>query len=305
LVSKDSLTSVARKLKGRVPTLRTFLLRVLLPGGFLAVAVLIALHQVDLDLVWPVIGLVLLALLFAAMPTGEWGRLASKVSKANLGPVSFELASSVREVARSAPREEGGGSNEDEETMVDLRLRLEAKLAYVAKHLLVRDGRPPAFLTVGSLQYDGYLTSEEAHTAAGILTTRDEEVDALPGDEARKFREDASTFVNGVRASVFWGMVKQTLKTNGWWVADVPGSPRRSDLLAHRGGRWFRVAPVFATDRDSELLKIGKTRLEETERSYIHRRVVVIPDRSRSHTTSPEADPAVVRLCRLSRVLTD
>src|SRR6185312_11358566 len=70
--------------------------------------------------------------------------------------------------------------------LVDLRLLLDAKMTWLAKHLL---GGPdtPTFVTVGSLAYDNYLPEDQARRAARLLAFDPGLVDAHDPAELQSF----------------------------------------------------------------------------------------------------------------------
>src|SRR5205814_7032471 len=53
--------------------------------------------------------------------------------------------------------------------LVRLRLKLEAKFAWITKHLLAGPDTP-TFATIGSLQYDGYLPPDQAQRLARLVS---------------------------------------------------------------------------------------------------------------------------------------
>jgi hypothetical protein len=188
--------------------------------------------------------------------------------------------------------------------LMSLRLKLEAKMAYLAKALLRTDGAA-TYLTIGSLNYDGYLTDDEARAATHVLTLRQEELETLSYAERREFLHNADRVVRNLRASVFFGLVRELLKSNGWSVdeVDVARGPR-PDLLATKDARIVRIRPRFATVPGSKILTQAQRRLrtEDKERHAENARVIVVPDRARFPST-PDDDPAILKLAELKEEL--
>jgi hypothetical protein len=298
----------------------------------IALVVAIAMDDFEADEAGVAAGLVVLAAIVAIMRPSDWRGLIARLKKAKVGPVDLELGveeakeaargaliSEVEEPDTSEPDQEPAlelelidesapKSDEDEEVtnLLALRLKLEAKLTYIAKWLLgdEADGRA-SFVTVGSLHYDGYLTDEEAHTATRVLMIRDEELEAVAAAEAREFRTAADKVVSNIRASVFFGMVRKRLRAEGWEVDLLEESAkRRPDLLATKAEIKCRVAPRFAMRTDSAQLEKTLNRLANTAagEADVQRRVVVIPDRSRAELTDASSDPRVMKLEQLSEL---
>jgi hypothetical protein len=201
--------------------------------------------------------------------------------------VDMALSQSAREDADS------GGVSAD---MVDLRLKLEAKMAWVCKHLLAGTDTP-TFATIGSLHYDKLLTDEQARVATRILS-RDPTLwtGRLPEDLARTLKAE-SAFVRTFRANVFAGLVKEAVRKAKWRVeplADAPG--RRRQFYAQRQSARLRIAPVFALDPDGDLLARSRGRLvaPDDEEQPVDARLVVVPDKARIATAADE-QPGVVR----------
>jgi hypothetical protein len=201
--------------------------------------------------------------------------------------------------ALDAPPEETEKTPDDPDAaasrdILDLRRKLEAKLAYIVKHLLGE------YATVGSLGYDGYLTDDESAVATRILTLRDEDLQAWSPVERDRFLTAADGVVGGIRGSVHRAMVCKRLEENGWLVDDdsLPASlGRRPDLQATKDGRVYRIVPVFTTTQDSKLLPRARERLAAAEAPEPERRVVVVPDRPGSPTV--DEHPRAVKLSQL------
>lgn len=205
----------------------------------LALVWALAFDKLDPDEVGAAAGLLVLAAVLVAVSPKDWRDLVTRLKKAKLGPVDLEfdeIVKEAKEAARSAPSSEGDPDSESgvgEEATPDdlltLRLKLEAKMAYIAKCLLGdEDEGRTTFVTVGSLHYDGLLTDQEAHTATRVLTFRDEDLATIPARVRTEFLRAADQVVTNLRAAVFFGVVRRTLerkRKDNEPVWKVKGSP--------------------------------------------------------------------------------
>jgi hypothetical protein len=135
---------------------------------------------------------------------------------------------------------------------------------------------------------------------------RDADLEALPPVLKSDFLANADNVVKNIRASVFYGLVREILKANEWTVKAIPTKRKRADLHAIDAGSemQFRVVPRFATSEDSrilarELRRLGKLSGERSRRGRV---VIVVPDRSKSEL-DPKGDPAVLRLTEFKDLL--
>jgi hypothetical protein len=212
------------------------------------------------------------------------------------------------EAGKQSPQQEAGVSGEDErdavtEDLIGLRLSLERKLTWLCKHLLPRYGDGP-FATIGSLEYDGYLSLEQARLASRILALDPGAISGRPEDTA-EFRAAAEKVVRTFRAIVFDNHV-QTHLPEGWKAerfAQTGG--HREDFLATRDGRAVRVSARFALPADASLIERtvdrlhspedDPTALEDGTAVELVGRVVVVPDES---SVSPRYEPDGVRVVK-------
>jgi len=280
----------------------------------IGVAVAIVVANLSSDQAWPVAAFLLIGLIVLVVPTDAWQKVLSSVESAQLGPLSFGLRQQVEAAAEIAPPSDKGEGvvaelQEEAESVFDLRLQLEWKLAFIAKHLLEgSDG--VTFANIGSLWFDGYLTDSEARTAIGIMTARDEELRLLPEAERRKFIADAQTFLNGLRAAVFWGRVRRELQGRGsadgvdLFLERVRGTDGRDDLLAGDGEEEVRVIPVLSINESSDKLDEALEPIEKgtLPRPRTRRQIIVVPDSSETKVPQEPAAP-VVPLSELRREL--
>jgi hypothetical protein len=220
-------------------------MKLLWAAPFFLLALIVAFSGLSSDRAWPVAALLLVGIVIVVVPEDFWREALANVENASFGPVSVGLRKVAGEAAAIAEPDTSEGVEEapsTPENVFDLRLRLEYKLAFIAKHMLARDGQA-TFVTIGSLKHDGYLRTEEARAAFGILSIREEELQELSDAEQKKFVKEAGEFVDGVRASVFWGQVRRTLQgadapgQDDLCKAQVPSSGRRDDFRAGLDGK--------------------------------------------------------------------
>jgi len=244
-----------------------------------------------------------------SLGTSAGRKLLGRIGKASVGPVALEFVSEAREAAglyAESEQETTKDGEEPLESLLSLRLRLEAKLAYIAKHLLTEDGDHPrhaTFVTIGSLREDKLITEKEAHTATRIMVLREEELDAIDPREKQIFLVSATNVVDNIRASVHYGRVKKLLKSKGWFVVELPRGKLRPDLWAEKGDTCLRVVPRFEAGKKNLDKQI--TRLEERAKvPRVRRRLIVIPDRAdQARVRSGELDPLVVKFSSLPRTI--
>jgi hypothetical protein len=210
-----------------------------------------------------------------------------------------------REVATAQAAAAGAPAEEQDESLqlpdatgdelTDLRLRLEAKLSYVAGRMNLDSG----MVNIGSLREDGYLTDDEAKTADRVRTMSTNELSRAPKAEREAFLEAARELVGSIRAAVLAGAVRKELRRQGWNPGPAEGGKR--DIRAERDGRTVRLAPLFVLGRESDLLPTVRRRLADTHDA--DRRIVVIPSNSAMPTSPSDDDPAVAKLDELEAAL--
>ncbi|HWI71209.1 MAG TPA: hypothetical protein VNT55_04585 [Baekduia sp.] len=260
-------------------------------------AVLVAVKVVD---VLP--GLVAVGLLLAV---GVF--LTHEIGKINVGKDGFTLETYLKEaraaVAEAPPEEQadvpavaarslaqpGGGE------LTELRLRLEAKLSYIAGQMGLDSGD----VSIGALRHDGYLTADEARTADNLLRLSEAELARASEQERAEFLKTGERFVDSIRAAVVAGAAQKELKRLGWSVQR--GETGKRDLVAtSQDGRRALVVPVFSVTETAELPAKVARRVAEID-GY-DRRVIVLPDNTKA-TTTPGGDPAIAKLSELGDAL--
>ncbi len=199
----------------------------------------------------------------------------------------------------------GGRRKPPPKSVMELRMKLEAQMTYVAKWLLRTPSDRVSYATVGSLRYDGLLTDAEAEMAAHVLTLRDDDLAELTPQERREFLGNASRVVGSLRAAVFYGLVRQLLKQNGLTVEDVEtGSGGRPHMLVEKDGVHYLIAPRFVMSKTKpDIFDRTRQRLERLMRATEDEvKVIVVPDRS-GRVPDPDGDPAVMKLAGLKKKL--
>jgi hypothetical protein len=221
----------------------------------LALAALLATEAVDAGRAAAVAGLVVVCLVILAVPLSRLAQVESisvygvelKIAQASI--VTAPTARLTAEGEGDEDREGDEGQNTGE--IIDLQFLLEAKLAYVAKHILGFEGSGhwAPFLTLGSLKYDGYLSREDAVAARELLALSPATVRGAAEEERRAFLDKAKPFVRNIRATIFHDVVRSVLKKDFKLEprAVDRGGGRRPDFLvpSDRFGHVF-VFPAFA-----------------------------------------------------------
>jgi hypothetical protein len=232
--------------------------------------------------------------------------LAQRISKISVGPggLALEVFEEARKAASSVATEDTDKRESPVNSVLTLRLKIERKLTYVAKHVLDDADGHPTFLTIGSLKYDKLLPAEDADLVNRLMTLRDEDVRQLSPVAQDEFFAAADKVARKIRASVLNCLVHKLLRTatrakgklSGWNVNPLElGEGKRPDFVVEKDGRRFLVASVFATDRKSPILERARQRLgpEASDGAAYEKRIIVLPHRSKSEK-SREEDPAVV-----------
>jgi hypothetical protein len=254
-----------------------------------------------------VTGLLVLAALVLAIPVADFRELLENLKSLKFGPegIAAEWFQRARPVAAVETAEQQEKPATDSTSMSQLRLLLEAKLAYIAKDLL---DEQPTFVTIGSLNYDGYLDDETANVADGLMTLRDEDLRGLDAQERGRLLRTGDDIVRTIRARTLQGWVRKILDNAAAWRWEpVDRGPNKvPDYLAIHGEQRLLVAAVFATSRDSQIFGWARTRLEDGKEipDDVSRRVIVLPRRARDEMIDRDGDPAVIRAQDLSGLLT-
>ena len=301
ILFKPRLVAIWRWTLGALRWLIVHGLWVAFTGALVYLAVRVERKELDPDTAAVTAGLLAAAGAVIALGTPGGKRLLGRVGKASIGPFAFEFVSEARDAAdqwiEAKPK---GGSKEgtpDLESLLVLRLRLENKLSSIAKRLLAGENEAATYVTVGGLLEEGLLTEKEAHTATRVLTLRDAELNAIDPGEKKVFLESAKKVVDNMRASVHFGRVKRLLKDEGWTVLELPRGRARPDLWAEKKNQRYRIVPRYVTAKKSKNLAAQVKRLQRGRANIprVKKRLIVIPDYSRSQVTDATTNPRVVK----------
>ncbi len=215
----------------------------------LALGALVATEAVDAGRAGFVAGIVIVCLVILAVSLSRFAQVESvKAFGVELKIAQASMASAP--IANLAYDGETG-QEKDISEIVDLQFLLEAKLTYVAKHLLGFDGRGhwSPFLTLGSLKYDEYLSREDAIAARHLLGLQSAAVQGASEEDRRAYLAKAKPFVRNIRATIFHDVVKTVLEKDFRLSLEHRdrGGSRRPDfeLSANRLGHVL-VFPAFA-----------------------------------------------------------
>ena len=230
--------------------------------------------------------------------------LSRRLTKLSIGGFGFEIE--ARSAAEGTASEDPLEQEVRPDDLLDLRHLLEAKLAYLCKHVLpprpTQEGTNSVFANFGSLAYDNYLTRDQARTASRLLVLAVVGPGALETSTRSAFFKDARSFVDGFRAVVFAAHVRKQVEEAGFDIMRVfPEDDRRRDFLVTKGSDIHLVVPVFATDENSDILKRAKERLDkkETKTAGAGKRIAVVPDVS----GAAQATDGEVLVCKLANLL--
>lgn len=281
-------------------------LQLVFVAGTVALIVLIASRELTTTEAWTIVGLGALGGAVAICRTRFARMLLDRLSKVTVGPVTLEvLQKKVSAVAEESPKEELAEASRPSVDVIDLRLKLERKLAYIAQKMLDDRNGAPRYVTIGSLAHDGYLDRDQARVASSLMTLRQEDLDVLPAQDRKQFLESADKLVAGIRATVFREMVKRDLESDHWIVDELPlgEDQARADYRAQKDELAYRIAPVFSTDKSSRLLNVARSRLGALDdEEALTATLAVLPNNSRAQL-DPAGDPRVIQRGQLTQVL--
>ena len=237
-------------------------------------------------------GLVAIGLLLAIVtPAQKLEHLLAKIKSVKVGSLDIEL-NDYRQLAADkgqASNEEGAGHDS---TMFELKGRLESRLAFLAKHHFCDATDPqhpiPAYLNIGSLEYDKYLTHAQAKVAYEILGMRQVVLRQSPSEDQKDFIEGANEFVNTFRVQVLANEVANALRVRGWQVEQAyPSKPRLRDLLVSRPGEpgpvTHHIVPLYVRSQQGASIveEVRKRLTRDDATKGAGQQVIVVPPGSR------------------------
>jgi hypothetical protein len=267
----------------------TLLLRILVFGAILALAVCIALGWITAASGGVALVVALIAVLALMLTRNDVRQILRRVQKVDAWGVSLDLQAEADEAVRDVQGEESG---EEPAEIIDLRLRLENKLVFIGQRLLPAGSSQ--FATIGSLRTGKHLNKAQARTAARVLSFTNFDLAALAPDERDAFLKDANVLVGNIRAIVFWSVVRQALEA-GWGVERIRQGRRLPDYLATKGSFGVRVNPALYLREGSATLGSAIHRVGGADGDvHADQRVVVVPDISPAGT-SGDTDPPIIK----------
>jgi hypothetical protein len=249
--------------------------------------------------------LLLLAVVVVVVRPQQMVLLARTVSRVDLMGVSVEFGRAAENAKTAAGQTSGeendqdAGSNVENHDLMQLRLKLDEKLAYIAEEILAQpcgDHRHATFVTVGRLRQRRLITDEQALTLSRLQTMSPRDLPLQDAQAVEAFLADASHVVGRLRSTVFRTTVERYLYRNGW--RRRRGGHRLPGLVS----RWERtddaivVRPVFVVGESAaDVVARRRTQLAKTP-AGAGRRFIVVPERSSISASDATDDPAVVRL---------
>jgi hypothetical protein len=167
--------------------------------------------------------------------------------------------------------------------LVDLRLLIQAQLAYLAKHALPKQD-DATYVTVGSLRYDRLIDDREAALLDRVMTLSEAEFNEMPN--AGAFLTEGKKLSARLIYTVFFHHVRREVSRRCFTIEDEPVKGETfPDLRATKRGRSFRIQPVALAHYVPGTIE----RLAETHDGSA-KRIVVVP----SYASAPPSQRAGV-----------
>ena len=227
---------------------------------------------------------------FPVLVLGVFGWLVSRHSNKLYAPSDFEnekifyqimTFDAARSASASAVEHEEDDTRAD--SLYDLRIKLEYKLAYLSKHILLNPETRllGTFVNIGSLKYDGLINEQEMRTAYVIMALGSGGTGAGIRNLDSDFLDDANNFVLNFRATVFHALVRQIIRKKDPSYGTISeGGHKRVDLLTKAlvstpdyHGSAERIVPVFADRIGGDQVGRQAKRIRESR----HNAIVVVP----------------------------
>lgn len=181
------------------------------------------------------IPLVIVAVVMVLLGPGGVSQLIARLRKVTLPSLgSYEFAGTA---ARDPEKARG---------LVDVRLLIQAQLAYLAKHALA-DERGPTYLTVGSLRHDRLIDDRQAALIDRVMTVSESEFSEMPESDAllKEARRLSGDLIFTVFFRYVWCQLGERFTVSTVTVEDEPFD----DLNVTNGARSFRIHPVAFRQR--------------------------------------------------------
>lgn len=277
---------------------REQLARAVVVGGSAGIAVAVFLTDesaTDLLIVLVCLFAALLAMMLTRDGMFRALKALARVRSLKIGGV--ELTQLLQEVAPSKGAATETETSKTPDRAIDIALELQARLTYVAKHILGTPDRP-TFVTFGSLRADGYLSPAYVRAAIALTTLR-EDVAQLGGDAY----ESADDLLRTMLIRVMRACLRQ--RWTGIWNVEeyVPDGRATVDYILRREGTAaeIRVVPLQVNDFDRRLVRSTARRLEQPDPKAPPTWLIVIPNIEACKPARAETN--VVQLCELDAAL--
>lgn len=267
----------------------------------LAVAVVFAALDADvrIDALLVVIGAAVAILLAVFLPHDTVQRLLRPDSLSIAG-LAITLGRDVHAAATAVQAVADRPQDDQPIDPADLRLALEARLAYIAKHI---EGTPerPAFVNFGSLQVDRVLDEQEARAASELMTLRPAEVREL----SPELREAAQTLRRGILALVLHRILVRNVRAAGWTCAteQLPSRRKPGYSVSRTGRSPVHVVPLQVNSMDNSLIGTTRDKLARDLADAARTALIVVPNWPQPPSSAGAGKVAVVRLADLGAAL--
>ncbi len=280
-------------------------------AALVAIAVLAVAGTIDAVTAGVATGIVLLAAAASAPKPSGLAALARRIESISVGKFTLKFAEQAIEDAQAAVRESGTDPDEDSSDpkatdVIDIRLKLQKKLTYIAKHMLPRLPRAPdepdcCYITIGSLLNYKFLTEAQARTLDRVSTMPSELLTVIPEPEQNTFLNEAEKVVRNLRATVFRIMVRKLLGSDkGISTTELQTKTRRPVHIVSTAGGTVCVVPVFAVRGSGVNLSKVASRPEVRELTDTASLVLyVVPDKSNALDVALEGPAEVIEFSTL------
>jgi hypothetical protein len=234
---------------------------------------------------WATTAVVLLVVLLVLLEPGALKELPFK-SLELPGGLKFELHDTTADAEEDLDSETR--STELSQRWLDVRWKLEYKLAYLAKHTLPdhfrvlgeeNDAQP--FATIGSLKHDKFLSKDDATVATLTLALSPTDLRAMQEDDVRELLGAAETLAGALRVRVFRGFLRKVIEGRGW--VSVEDGLR---WVVTANERQVMVVPLFGR-RNSRLVASHAKKLAKVTAMPT---LIVLPMTPGTTTSAPAPD---------------
>jgi hypothetical protein len=276
-------------------------------GSLLIVAIVALVGAVESPAAGIAVGTLLLVAVTLALGPRGLQNIVQRLHEVSVGKLTVKLGDTAVSDAHAASAEVANLDEiEDGETntgIVDLRLKLQKKLAYIAKDLLpqVDDRSEPTFVTLGSLAEDGYISEAQARTLDRLSILSAEVLQLAPASECEAFVADAQDVVRGLRATVFRAMLDQRLRADVMVTSTAAQTTAsgRPVHLSQVAGQSIWVVAVFAISGSGVNITKVANRDDIGRLLKSHPIVLVVPNNSDALGTPVPSGMSIVHFADL------